>query len=1010
MKNKTKYGIAFFALGSIMSLALSGAVFLSGNALEYTPELAEPVALKDAYFVGEEISIPSAMVEYGEEKKEAEIILHFPNNKSYTATKYVLSEPGNYTVEYRASFNGKMQSVFENFSAYYSAYSVSSGKDVVYYGQNEKDSTVSGLNVTLSKKDIFRYNYPINLGDYSKENSVVNIKVIPEKNGQYDFTELYVKFIDAYDEDNYVTTKIHNIYKFDGMAYMLVGAHNQPLKGRDWPRHDDRLFTEEFGMTAGCSLNGTVGTLDGDNVCEIFWDYSERQIFGSVYHALPNTNNMTADLDSLEYYTDLWDGFTTGEVFVEIWTDQNVNAGNICITKLGDCDLSNIYLDESQILPEIDVDCDEELPIGCVGMQYNLFDATATDLFTENVSLEKRVYKNYGTASQVELDSSKGYFVPQSAGIYTLEYTATNRANGKSVKTLEIAVEEEARELALGQIVPEHLEGIVGLPLSLPQGVIEKTGNGGAEITISVRHNTTGTDYKVTTKNGLYSFVPVQEGKYEITYVLSDYIGQRDEFKYEVEVELSEYAVVDEAPILPKYFIANQKYILPLHYGKLYSSDGTYKEIACDIVVKDSAGERKLSDNREYIPILDDTTTTVTIKYQTHENAEGFETSKDIVNVVDENNQLDLSKYFQVENGMSVEVDRSNKSNIIFTANNDGAKASFINELLATQFSCRLAPIAGGDIQKIDIVLTDAVDVSKANVFSFYYYAQDEKKCEFSVNNGRRYLLNIPFFSANSNEYLFMEYSSALSKVTINNNQFSLRVENDCLVNSTEVYFDFIAYGMESASQIKLDRICGQIFSGSTTVDRLGPLISLVGETQKRVEIGSEIELVPACALDVLSPTTELKVSVYDENNNLVTDLLSGKVINAADPSVTYKILCSVLGEYTVQYEAKDLNGKSSAWFYTITVVEKIAPVITLEKGIATNAKVGDFVKISKATLSEEATLFVYITLPNSSMISFDYAQYDGFTASEKGTYIVTYMAWDSTYNYIIEHYEIIVE
>ena len=1015
MRKKIKKSLIFSLSILAVAAGTSSVAIFQSKALEYIPELVEPVTLEEVYSVGEKITVPSASIQYGNQEKVATAIVHYPNNRSYAQNEIILSIPGAYSIEYQAKFNDSVQSVFETFYAFNEAYALSSGKQSTYFGNNKKDSTAYGLNMEVSRNEVLRYAYPIDLNDFDKETPVVSIRVLPEMDGVYDFTELYVRFVDAYDSSNYVTTKIHNNFKvYSDQSWQLVGAANQPFKGRDWQRHDQRLFTEDFGTVVGCTLNGAKNPAYGANNCEGYWDYEERQVFGALDLRKPGANNMIADLDDLEYFDNLWDGFTTGEVFVEIWTDQNTSVGNLCVQKIGDWDLSKEYLDEREVLPTIDIEYDlAQLPVGAVGKHYKLFDATANDLFTKDVTIIKKVYKNYGTSSQVEIALNNGYFIPQQSGVYTIEYTAVNRALGKTVKSIDVLVESEARALALSEIIPTEKTALVGLPIDLAEYSIVAEGNGNAKVLISVKHIASGETYFPEEKNGLYSFTPKKVGQYEVKYELTDYIGQTDSFSYDVQAVLNDGAVVDIKPILPKYFIEGEKYILPSHYAKKYNANGNYEEVLCDISVIDANGTTTLGKNGHYIPKGNADIKEATVIYSAGEGSFAYRQKIEILNVNHSDGKLDLSAYFKTNDGMSVVADRENKSNIVFTANENGANAKFINKLLAEQFSFRFAPNVDGDVGRIDIILTDVYNEEKQIKFSFFRY-NDAQKCEFSVNDGRRYILSVPFSSADLTDTIFFQFSSSSSNLTVNNDAFSLYLSENPLKDTKEVYFEFVVNEVTRPSGIRVDRLCGQIFSGSTTVDRFSPMIALDSEMDKRVIIGTQLNLATARSLDVLSPTTTLLVTVYGPDGNIVTDITTGKEIKDADPNIIYKIACDKLGEYSIQYVAADSNGKVTPWSYAIRVIENNPPQITLKEAMPTAVKVGDYVKISQVDIVDDVDVatqsYICIMLPNGALIPVDISMNDGFFAMDIGTYIVMYMAWDSTGNYNIVSHEIAVK
>lgn len=1009
MRKKAVISVLALSVLATSAFVVSG-TFFKGKATEAT--LTESVAIEEMYAQGTKLTLPSATIAYGQESKDAEIILHYPNNKSYITVEHNLQETGLYTVEYRAEFDGKWQSVFDTFYVYAPAYNLQGSNPVSYYGANKKDVKAYGLNIELKRNDLFRYSYPIDLNDFDRYTPTVSIQVVPSEQGKYDFTELYVRFIDAYDESNYVTTKIHNIYKaYDGVSYMLVGSAKQPLTGRDWQRHDDRLFVEEYGCSCGSTLNGTRNPAYGEDNCEIFWEYDERRIYGTA-RPDPSVSTMAADLDDLEYYSTLWDGFTTGEVFVEIWTSENSNVGNLCIKSIGNHDLSKTYLEENTVPPKIEIDVDEtKVPTGVVGQKYTLFDATVYDFFSDYVKLEKKVYRNYGTTSAVEIDCAKGYFQPTKAGRYTIEYTAINQAQGKTIKTVSVNVEKSAPTLCFGEINPLQTTGIVGLTIEIADYSVSNNGCGLPTVTTLVKHKETGTEIPLIENDGISTFLPIYAGKYEVTYLLMDYIGQEDEFTYEITVSLKEDgAVINESPILPRYFIDGEKYVLPLHYGIRYLSDGSTEEVVCGITVIDANGTTVLGDDRVYYPKLSNSVTTAMVIYTAGENGLSYQTSIPIVNVKGEDGKLALAYYFQTKNGMLTKLDRANNKNIVFTATKDGSSAEFINKLLLDQFYVRLRPVYGEDSKRVDLYLTDAYNSKKVIKFSFMRNV-DPKKCDFSVNDGKIYTLEIPFSSSNENQKLLFTYSATLSRITINNDVFTLFLDDSPLKDAREVYFRFEVSGMSNSASIELDRLCGQIFTGKTNQDAFAPLIATEKELPNRLIVGETLYISLASSLDVLAPCTNITVSVYDQDNKPVRDIQSGELLEEVAPNKTYAVLCDRIGEYYVIYKARAMTGKTATLNHTVNVVDNIPPVIQLSEAMVETAKVGSFIRVSKATATDtvdkEVDLFISIILPNGIMQVFDMQNYSGFTAKEKGEYTVIYMAWDKTGNYTVERYVI---
>ena len=92
----------------------------------YAITFEDDVALKSSYAVGETLEIPKGKIVSGDQTYEATShVLYFPSRNTTVADTAVLTEAGIYTLEYRASVNGKTVKENVKFSAAEKLFTVS---------------------------------------------------------------------------------------------------------------------------------------------------------------------------------------------------------------------------------------------------------------------------------------------------------------------------------------------------------------------------------------------------------------------------------------------------------------------------------------------------------------------------------------------------------------------------------------------------------------------------------------------------------------------------------------------------------------------------------------------------------------------------------------------------------------------------------------------------------------------------------------------------------------------
>ncbi|MBO7344403.1 MAG: hypothetical protein J6U92_00495, partial [Clostridia bacterium] len=410
----------------------------AGNATVKADNLKLEQELSDKYYLGDQFTPPSAKIVYAGNEYSANVSsVTFPDGRSYKSNSYVLSVPGKYMVNYNASVGNNFVVSSVSFSVYDNAYSVSSSNSSAYYtnidntdasgivltDDNGEKITTSGIKVSLTAGDMFTYKKPINLYGKTKLDNILTLYSLPEIIGKADARILRVRLTDVYDSSNYVDVVTYGNYgdedEKNGWAlYSGAGANGQPLTGiHFYASSNERTFTYQgqlYTHNKNISYNSANGYPSfeyslagkkgyGAGAYTLSMNYDEKQIFGCKTIA-PSSNGMIVDLDEPLFFDNLWEGFTTGEVYLSVSADIYVGSSfSFIITNiLGENLQENTFNDKTA--PNLNVDLPKEIPSAIIGKEYKLFDAKAMDDIDGETEVDIVVKKNYYSSNSVMIN------------------------------------------------------------------------------------------------------------------------------------------------------------------------------------------------------------------------------------------------------------------------------------------------------------------------------------------------------------------------------------------------------------------------------------------------------------------------------------------------------------------------------------------------------------------------------------------------------------------------------
>lgn len=982
--------IVLLTLFTVVSIIVAAFCSLSTN------KVSADVHFSDKYLQGQTIDLPEAQLSNGLVSATAKPIVVFPDGKVYELSKINLNQLGEYEIRYYAEVGSTI--LYKNFSFYTVAamYSVTGADSFVKYGVHEyvTDGT-AGINVGLKGGDKFLYNKIINLEQLGAEKSIVDLFVTPTKIGYNDFSELLITLTDIYDEEKYITISVRSApEQYKGSAYLKASACGQVLSGIH--HATNKVRTDIYGTQTVFSFYGKSSSAIEDDTFELYYDSVEKKVYGKEISTNPIYSNLIIDLDEKKYFSEQWEGFTTGEVLLSIEAARYVNStAEFVITNIAGQNLDGSVLDDFDA-PEIKIDFsgedEENLPYGVVGVPYKLFGANAIDLYTRNPVVKTRVFRNYFTDKKAEFDCSKGYFIPSVAGNYVMEYTSVDECGNISTLTIPIIVKNDVEQMSM-DIKSDFEQMKAGDPISL-QEITISGGSGQKKLRyIAVDSNDVSTEL-------INGETRLEKGIYNIVVEATDYIGAVHEGMYQLEVLENDDPVIIKEPLLLKYYISGAKYVMPSVEAYDYSANQV-EPIVAEISVSEGNGE--VIDNT-FIP-LSDGVESATIKYTLKTSTGKKELLYPII-IVDTGYtaKLEVQKYFVGDINASL-VDGV-KGVVLST--DKKASCDFITPL-QQEFNISFA-VKDNNFSRVNIILTDFNDSTNRIMFSYFRGDKNTSSSQFSVNDGIKTFVDSNFYLSNS---MFNLSYSNKDKVVQFGQQEGVFVKEDVSKISKlsdKFYLTIEIEEVNALSSIYVAEINGQRFSYNTVSDRIGPNIYLADDLVTNYSLNEVVKIASIVSFDVLDPEIKLGIEVTDENGNFLYTI-DGRELSGEYLVDDYYLKLEKYGRYIIKFSAMDTSNRSNEFTYVLFVRDDVAPIIKVNGKVPTSIKINKTINLPGAVaednVSSNLKVSTYIITPHGKMI---YISDGKFVADMLGDYLIRYICYDDAYNGAMIDYRISVK
>ena len=1018
-------------------------VYSQNQQLEVNPNsemvLVSENTIQKEYAFNDYFVLPEYEFSLNGQTETAEVMLFSPTDKAYSAKKLNLNEIGEWTLRFKA---------FENqyykipFTVYKPTFEVTSDMGSVTYTSHERfPNSGEGLVVNLPKDSSFVYNEVIDVSNATAYDKLIELSVFPTSIGTAEIGGLYIYLTDIYDSSNYLVFRFGNPNNRDPGAYPgwgtvtvsytgakhFMGCHNIYTKtneqGEKYPVDGFWVDNLYYGTYIPFSYNGDAvknwnSAVRGDPLTVLSLDYANKKVTSNSKLSTnePLNQRLVANIGKTDYsdcilngsaegFVQPFAGFTTGECYLTIvGSDYSASSCNLFIKSILGANLSQKKSYDKHS-PIVNVDLEnyqsDNLPKALVNTPYKIFNVSAVDNLTSDVRVVTKVFLVDGNSRLSRYSLNNGYFTPNVEGTYEIIYSVTDGFGNVCERSLFVDAVSSLDKPIITLPTTYKKDYFVEETAIIPS-VTTTSSSGVAKCDVKVLYN--GKSVEIVNN----SFKITSPGKYKIVYTATDYINQGTENSIEINATVSDNPILLQDINFPVGYVGGSTY--SLHAPKaIWYDNGVRKECLPIVQVIDGTGTYQL-DNYEYVPNANGVEEVV-LKYiyecKTGKTEKTF--TLPIINAV--NFPADYKKFFILEGNVS--IPESSIGEIRFDFSGD-ANVKFIKDVPIGDFSTEMRVYYNNSYaynlaDSFDITLTDIKDSSKYIVISIIKVS--ETKTNVSVNGGKEYEHSASF----SNDSMFsVSYNNIYGYVGAKGLKIYLEEFAD---GSKFTGFSdnraYVSFSAKNATDFRiiLDTLCEQWFS-EMDYDYDPPKVYIEGEVQSQWNINSTFVTNTAYSVDLIQENTVTKVSVQSPSGV--------KILNKVSADEPHEVTLNEYGVYRIIYTGYDFLGNSKNQTVNITVVDRVAPTLTLSMGDFKCA-VNEKIKLPVASFSDNVTpsdkIECYLSYldPTGKEFLIDDGDKENsifpkyFTFNMEGVWRLKYMVFDENYNIAIQDIKVVV-
>lgn len=979
-------------------------VVVSDNEPIFTGKRLEAVYPMNSVF-----TVPDVKASYDGKNYPTTAYIEGPNGKFSGYGNMLLDSRGEYKVTYTADIEGEAKTYSEWFRAEYTADSLWTCTGANVYANTDlpeyADMYGNGVKITAVRNGATAtYKNVLNLSDSNLSVPFIDMMFTPEIYNSHEFKRFQIRLIDAYDANNFVTLSMAPVYwNYDQSTSVVCGANkNYTMAGV----RGGKVITEPDGATQFASTmrgkyNANYGVARSIDF-QLYYDSNNKAFYcGTMANDAPI---IILDLDDVSHVGagNEWEGFTTGEVYLELGFFNTLNSTcSITVLEVNGQSLSGEYIvQKNNISIVLDGYDKDNIPTAVIGNPFPLFGASIYNFVSvEFEKISNTVVYRVVNGNRVYYPITNGAFTPDVTDNYNIEYFGLD-SNGNSVirtVTVQAVAQLDVLAYAFDGEIPSA--AYVGETIRFADGTVS---GGSGKVTVEKYIEVDGAKYALD--NNAYTFMKEADFTYNIK--LTDYLNNTVTVTRDIHVTVSPTPLVTEASI-PSVILSDATYVFPEFKAVSFDKEGNKTDVPVTVKVNGTV----LGADRSYKPTdLNDLTVVYT--------AGAWEKTYTVRIKDTAASPIYLDRYFDYseftltadENALRFTTDAAK-------AGADGkAKVAFINLLPDFNQSLRFA---GTDASKtnfsqIDVYFTDSLDSSVQIKMSILKGKAGEGTTGFRLNDGYDRTMAGSFFADATNEPMLLQLSGK-KILDYKGTQIEL-VEKTYAGDpfkgfpSGSIKVEVELTGVTGDSELVFANIWGQPL-GNVAADYIGPLIK-VDAFDSDISYGDVVDIPNIRLYDVLAGSEVSCEITVNDPNGILKDHYSGALLDGYkfDPSQKCGFKIETYGTFEVRIKAKDNQGNFRSYTTTIVVFGDVPPTLTIGGNVKTDYKVGDTISAPKATavdlMGREIKTYAFFV---DSSERYHYVMEQEYTLTEAGRFRLIYYASDEYGNYAATEFVITV-
>ena len=999
------------------------------------------------YNKGNTIDLPSVKYVDGGVEYDCSSILYYPDGRETTYNTVTLDVSGKYKVKFSTEVNGQLVTDTKEFVVVDSLSSMFTlGEGVTMLDQTnlpgyiKKAYTGSKQGVMFSagkEGALINYNGVIDLRDTSfytgqsvrdmnsqdLRQEFLEMLVTPLDNSAKEFQTLEVRLTDIYDSNNYLTISIaagDKRYTVPAGAYVSATPCDKyvPIGFPENEVQAKGKYAQELdnGTIVRSSFYGQNGMNKASSM-RLYYDTDVNSLWGwpvawtNQRFIVKDNDFNNPDVVGLE---NLWNGFTTGEVYCSIRVKNLVaSTAHFMVLSIGGHRFEDDFKTGGNNVIAVDYDGLDEnnLPkaVADEGCTYPVFNAVAYN--TIGGILSKPQVRVYYGDNKEELPINNNQVKTIKEGKYYIEYTSTSQYGSlkKIVEFEAMSPDNYTFSYQAGSGLSDTYH--IGERCIVPQGKI-LGGTGFINTNREIYYSENGLNFspvELSFVNGIEFFDIDRIGYYKIVYTAKDMLN------FEVSDEVIIQSVIDEKPRLEIPYLP-AKMIKGFTY-RLAAPKGYYFDQTGSVNVKTSVSVNGVDYTDKDFVVDGD----FDIVYKAWIEGSSTKITEKIVSVktidlLDTNTNY-LYKFFvadDVTGDGNVDVQYGlQKTHIEMYTTTDGAKISFIKSLPIDMlnFSFNVDPYRN-NFNEFQIKIVDKFDASKSVIVAVRKESAHGKDYSMFAINGTTVASMAGSFNGTDTNAFVISYDKNLNTISDAVGTVLSKVEyyenGDVFEGfpSGEVYLEFFINGVTGESSVLFEKIINQPTSSAITKDITAPFMVMDGDiaVSSYGDLNQTFKLPNARAYDVLSEIVKFTLTITSPSGD-TGDIYSGDVR-------AFDFVLDEIGKYTITYSAKDSSGRTlPAMRYYVFVADETKPEITVVDTLDDEYTVGQVIKLPEVVVSDniDETPKLYYIVESPTKRHYMFTENVDFKFEMAGTYKIKIYVADDYYNYVVNEISITV-